>query len=104
MLEKSFLWAAIFRIHLLLQNILASFSYEVHGLCSGKCEEGSNGLCMAAMPESCSVSVSPADVLEGTSCFIEGFYSPFVLFTLSTSHFKGDDQKYNPFMFQSLDC
>lgn len=78
MLEKSFLWHRHIQDSFTSTKHLGLFSaMEVHTQ-PGKCEEGSNGLCMAAMPESCSVSVSPADVLEGTSCFIEGFYSPFV--------------------------
>ena len=54
----------IFRIRLHLQNILASFGPWDY-------IPSSNGLCMAAMPKSCSVPVPPADVLEGTACFIE---------------------------------
>ena len=64
MLEKSFLWHRHFQDSFTSTKHLGLFStMEVHTQ-PGKCEEGSNGLCMAAMPESCSVSVSPADVLE----------------------------------------
>ena len=85
-----------FRIHLHLQNVLASFGPWGY-------IPSSNGLCMAAMPKSCSVPVPPADVLEGTACFIEVFYPSICSFTLRTFCLTGDDQKYNPFMFQSLD-
>ena len=103
MLEKSFLWHRHFQDSFTSTKHLGLFSaMEIHTQPENY-EEGSNGLCMAAMPESCSVSVPPADVLERTSCFIEGFFSSICSFTLPTPCLKGDDQKYNAFMLQSSD-
>ena len=94
-------------LDLLLQNIFASeywllLATEIHTQ-PGNSEEESNGIFTAAKPKSCSVTAPPADVLEGTSCFRDGFYSSICSFTLPASCLKGDDQKYNHFMFQNLD-